>query len=126
MPALKIIREQFRGSPRFMLSCLLFSIFTNDFPFCVKNSKIVLFADDSYLLYSFYPKHQDLAIQEIEEDLRSINEWMIVNRAELNINKTEFMICGPANFLKKYLISIFRLVTQLIIELQKLRFWVLW
>jgi len=26
---------------------------------------------------------------------------MIVNRAELNINKTEFMICGPANLLKK-------------------------
>ena len=73
-----------------ILGPLLFIIYMNDLPACVKDVNVTLYADDTSL---------DKAIrtsQELREELvpafAKVCEWLKSNKLSLNTVKTEFMI----------------------------------
>lgn len=71
------------------LGPLLFNIYINDLPL-VSKSTIHLFADDTNLTCS----HTNLQTlqQMVNEELKSINNWMRLNKLSLNSDKTEYML----------------------------------
>ena len=75
-----------------ILGPLLFLIFINDLPNCLAHSKPRMYADDSHLSYAsdYVPDME----QNLNQDLASINQWLIANKLTLNHSKTEFMLIG--------------------------------
>jgi hypothetical protein len=63
---------------------LLFSIFINDMPTCLKFYRHHMFADDCQIYLSFSPNEVARAVEGVNTDLRSVELW-----AELNAQ----MIC---------------------------------
>ena len=62
------------------------------------------YADDHLLYDSFSstsPEFESHTIQNLENCLTSIRQWMNSNRLKMNDNKTEFMLCGSKAQLKK-------------------------
>ena len=58
-------------------SYLLFLIFINDLPNCVKQSKVVLYADDTAL---FFANKDVMTIERVlQEELNSLNNWFHEN-----------------------------------------------
>ncbi len=77
-----------RGS---MLGPLLFLCYVNDMPMSVK-CKLLLYADDSFLLVS--DKNPKVVSETLTRELETCNEWLIYNRLSLHLGKTEAMPCG--------------------------------
>ena len=73
-----------------VLGPLLFIIYTNDLPSCLKNSKTILFADDT-TIYSTAP-HLNQAYVNLNTDLNSLADWFKANKLSLNVNKTVYMV----------------------------------
>ena len=65
-----------------VLSPILFLIYINDLVFSLKNGKSTLFADDTAISYS------EVTTTKLEEDLKSISDWLTANKLTLNVNKT--------------------------------------
>jgi hypothetical protein len=62
------------------------------------------YADDTQIYFSFRPntiKSQEYAVDVIEECIKDIRAWMIVNQLKINDNKTEFLIIGSRQQLSK-------------------------
>ncbi len=62
------------------------------------------YADDHQLYLGFKPHshyHQDNALSAMEDCLRDIKQWMVQNKLKMNDSKTEFIIIGSAQQLKK-------------------------
>ena len=73
-----------------ILGPLLFLIFINDLPQCLKHCKSILYADDTLL---YYPARSENELQDkINEDLDSLSQWLNNNLLTLNYEKTKFMI----------------------------------
>ena len=69
-----------------VLGPLLFLIFINDLPNCVKQSKIVLYADDTAL---FFANKDVMTIERaLQEGLNSLNNWFHENGLTVNCSKT--------------------------------------
>ena len=98
-------RKQFTSfknssSPLAFLSCgvpqgsilgpLLFLIYVNDILNILKDSKAILFADDTNLLFS--DKDLKTLIQTINVELASVKNWFSANRLSLNIEKTSYIL----------------------------------
>jgi len=64
----------------------------NDLPGVTSMSKILMYADDTVLLYS--AKHIDEIEFHLNKDLDLVNDWVKVNGLTLNPAKTQFMIFG--------------------------------
>ena len=82
-----------------ILGPLLFIIYMNDLPACVKDVNVTMYADDTSL---------DKAIrtsQELREELvptfAKVCEWLKRNKLSLNTIKTEFMIIGSPHRLNR-------------------------
>ena len=73
-----------------ILGHLLFLIFINDLPQCLKHCKSILYADDTLLYYAGKTEN-DLQVK-INEDLNSRSQWLNNNLLTLNYEKTKFMI----------------------------------
>ena len=73
-----------------ILGPLLFLIFINDLPQCLKHCKSILYADDTLLYYAGRTEN-DLQVK-INEDLNSLSQWLNNNLLTLNYEKTKFMI----------------------------------
>ena len=73
-----------------ILGPLLFLIFINDLPQCLKHCKSILYADDTLLYYAERTEN-DLQVK-INEDLNSLSQWLNNNLLTLNYEKTKFMI----------------------------------
>ena len=75
-----------------ILGPLLFLIYINDLPNCVKYSSTRMFADDTNLTAS------GSSIPEIktmlDKDIECLVEWLCVNKLTLNVIKTEYMLIG--------------------------------
>ena len=75
-----------------LLGPLLFVIYINDLPSCLKNTHISMYADDTVIYCSgANPKEIKKALQE---DLERVVTWMDINRLILNKEKTKGILFG--------------------------------
>ena len=74
-----------QGSP---LGPLLFNIFIYDITEQVKNSQLLLYADD---LKVFREVNNLCDNRKLQEDLNSIVQWCRINEIEVNVRKTKFL-----------------------------------
>ena len=72
-----------------VLGPLLFLLYINDLECCLKNSKAILYADDT----TIYLTNKDIGKlkEDLENDLERLNDWFLANKLSLNISKTHFM-----------------------------------
>ena len=77
-----------------ILGPLLFLLYINDLPNCLKHSHPWMFADDTHLTYSAANVHD--IDQNLNQDLKikNVSEWLAANKLTLNASKTEFMLIG--------------------------------
>jgi hypothetical protein len=75
-----------------ILGPLLFLLYINDLPDCLRQVSPRLFADDTNLTAA------GETIEEVElamnNDLLRIKEWLLANKLSLNVAKTEFLLIG--------------------------------
>ena len=82
-----------------ILGPLLFLIFVNDLPEHITNSKIVLYADDTILLFS--DSDFNNIKRNIEMDLSAAQNWFQTNKLHVNVKKTQWMLFGTQQRLKQ-------------------------
>ena len=82
-----------------ILGPLLFLMYINDLPNCLKYSKPRMFADDTYITTTGNSLTQ--VINFVNSDLSYISEWLLANKLSLNITKTEHMFIGSDDMLNK-------------------------
>ena len=73
-----------------VLGLLLFLIYINDLHKCVKYSKAYYFADDTNILQS--GKSLEVLAKKLNEDLKSLSQWLKANKLSLNVKKNELII----------------------------------
>jgi hypothetical protein len=73
-----------------VLGPLLFIIYTNDLPNCLKFSKAILFADDTTVYLT--SKSISNLFNNINSDLELLSEWFRANKLSLNIGKTNYVV----------------------------------
>lgn len=81
------------------LGPLLFILFINDLPECLKFSECLLFADDAKIYKHIYNFDDCITLQD---DLLSLNRWCLANRLFLNYNK-----CSVISFSHKHSILMY-------------------
>ena len=81
------------------LGLLLFLIYINDLPYCLKTSGATIYADDMTISYSSKSIGELNAM--LNNDLHCLEEWLHGNKLTLNILKTEAMIVGSRPNLKR-------------------------
>ena len=79
---------------------LLFLLYINDLPNCLKHSHPRMFADDTHLTYSAANVHD--IDQNLNQDLKSVSEWLAANKLTLNTSKTEFMLIGSRQRIRTF------------------------
>ena len=75
-----------------VLGPLLFIIYMNDLPMAVENSKISMYADETFFSNKTRSK-LDIG-EELYPDFIKICEWLKANKLSQNFLKTEFMAIG--------------------------------
>ena len=68
-----------------ILGPLLFSIYINDLPTCLKHTSVTLFADDT-ALYCSAKSFTDLQ-QMLNEDLACVAKWLNDHKLTLNVSQ---------------------------------------
>lgn len=74
------------------LGPLLFLIYINDLPNCLRRSSASMFADDTNLTTNGSSISDVQA--NLNEDLEHVHQWLLANKLTLNKKKTEYMIVG--------------------------------
>ena len=72
---------------------ILFTIYINDMHQTVTSSKMHHFAYDTNLLFS--NKNNKLMAKILNQEFKSVFEWLCANRLTINVSKTEFIIFKP-------------------------------
>ena len=87
-------RPIYHGVPQgSILGPLLFLIYINDIIYSSNILNYTLFADDTCLVYS--DKSLDALIQNVNQELIKICNWLNANKLSLNLNKCNYMLfCG--------------------------------
>ncbi|PFX34701.1 RNA-directed DNA polymerase from mobile element jockey [Stylophora pistillata] len=83
-----------------ILGPLLFVIYINDLPLCIKSCHVFMYADDTVLFCAgFNPK---VIEDNLNQDLNALGEWLQVNSLFLNTTKSEAMLFGTHSKLCKH------------------------
>lgn len=77
-----------------ILGPLLFVLFINDLPLCIKNCKTDLYADDTTLHKS--GKSIENLHDDVQEDLCKVEEWCKMNNMFINTKKTKCLVTGTS------------------------------
>ena len=78
-----------------ILGPLLFIIYVNDFPNCLKNGTSLSFADDTSILIS--GKNANSIFAKGNQELCNIDNWLIANKLSLNVSKTKCVYFRTVN-----------------------------
>ena len=73
-----------------VLGPLLFLMYIHDLPNSIKNTRPIMFADDTQIMIS--SSDINTITNNLNEDLEHVSNWMTSNKLTLNKSKTEFMI----------------------------------
>ena len=84
-----------------VLGPLLFLLYVNVVPNCVRHGKIIMFVDDTQLYVQCAQSEIDRGIDKIIEDATSFALWTHDNGVQINWNKTIAMIIGSDKRLAK-------------------------
>ena len=82
------------------LGPLLFLLYVNDLPNCLRYSSAEMYADDTNLTACSDNINNLQAI--LNWDLNNIHQWIATNKLTLNVGKTEYMIIGTRQKLKNF------------------------
>ena len=85
----KFVVEYPQGSN---LGPLLFLLYINDLPNCLKYTKANMFADDTNLTTASLNKEE--LQRRLNSDLELMHNWLLANKLTLNKEKTEYMLIG--------------------------------
>ena len=84
-----------------ILGPLLFLIYVNDMPISLDSEcKLILYADDSAILFSHKDPH--VISQKLENTLDMCSQWLVDNKLSLHLGKTECVLFGPKRKLKDH------------------------
>ncbi|KAF2347502.1 Reverse transcriptase domain [Trinorchestia longiramus] len=84
-----------------ILGPLLFSIFINDFPSMPSNTRISMYADDVQIAMTSAPAKLSQTKTNAEILLKHVKSWYDQNGLKLNASKTQCIIFGSKNTIKK-------------------------
>ena len=87
-----------------ILGPLLFIAFINDMPDVLSKSKVVLYADDTAVMYN--SNSRDDIEDVLNKELALVAEWMHVNKLTVNASKTKVMLFGSQRKLKNSVLNI--------------------
>ena len=77
-----------------LLSVLLFQVFINDLPKCVKFCSSILYADDTTLF--LVGRSLKFLRIKMQYDLKELSAWLIANGLKLNVSKTKVLLFNRA------------------------------
>ena len=82
---------------------ILFSLFTNDLHCHLPDCRVIAYADDTQLLDHSPPDSQNLASlkRRVENSLDVMKHWLSSNSLKMNPQKTDFILIGTSQALKK-------------------------
>ena len=76
-----------------ILGPLLFILYINDLPACIRESNSVIYADDTTIFASSsIPGNIEYALNE---DMKNVCKWFRANRLKLNVDKTQLLVIYP-------------------------------
>ena len=83
-----------------ILGPLLFLCYVNDMEISISSEcKLLLYADDSAILYSH--KNPEMISRKLSSELESCSKWLVDNKLSLHIGKTECILYGSRKKLRK-------------------------
>ena len=83
-----------------ILGPLLFLCYVNDMSMSISGEcKLMLYADDSAILYSH--KNPRVISERLGQELESCSKWLVDNKLSLHLGKTELILFGSKRKLKK-------------------------
>ena len=88
----------FQGSA---LGPLLYSMFANDLSLYAEGAVVIQYADDTQILISGKTAEIDNVVHQMERTLASLDAWFCTSGLKVNAGKTQLMLLGSAQNLRK-------------------------
>ena len=82
-----------------ILGPLLFTLYINDLPSVTKTCKVILYADDTAIIYS--DKQKEQIEKHLNDDMAIVKTWLDENKLILNVKKTKSMLIGNKKLLNE-------------------------